>query len=100
MRPVHLATLDNVRPVIVLMGEGMRPYLSRVTVATITTTVRGLQVGLAVGQANGLDHDSVISCDNITTIPVANLGKQIGFLPDAQETLLTEAVAAAFDLES
>jgi mRNA interferase MazF len=99
MRAIHLASLDKVRPVVVLTREAMRPYLSRVTVATITTSVRGLRVEVPVGQANGLDHDSVISCDNITTIPVGHLGKQIGFLMDAQETLLTEAIAAAFDLE-
>ena len=100
MRPIHLASLDKVRPVVVLTREGVRPYLSRVTVATITTSVKGLRVEVAVGQANGLDHDSVISCDNITTIPVDDLGKQIGFLLDAQEVQLTEAIAAAFDLDN
>jgi len=99
MRPIHLATLDKVRPVVVLTREGVRPYLSRMTVAIITTTVRGLQVEVAVGQANGLDHASVISCDNITTILVGDLGKQIGFLLDSQEPQLADAIAAAFDLD-
>ncbi|MEO7123092.1 MAG: type II toxin-antitoxin system PemK/MazF family toxin [Lacisediminihabitans sp.] len=100
MRPIHLASLDKVRPVVVLTREGVRPYLSRVTVAMITTSIRGLQVEVAVGQENGLDHASVISCDNITTIPVGDLGKQIGFLLDAQEALLADVIAAAFDLET
>ena len=99
MRPIHLASLDKIRPVVVLTREGVRPYLSRVTVATITTTVKGLRVEVPVGQSNGLDHDSVISCDNITTIPVGHLGKQVGFLLDAQEAQLTEAIATAFDIE-
>ncbi len=47
---------------------------------------------------NGLEHDSVVSCDNIQTIPVADLGRQLGFLMDDQEATLTAAIRAAFDL--
>lgn len=99
MRPIHLASLDKIRPVVVLTREAVRPYLSRVTVAPITTTVRGLLVEVPVGRSNGLEGDSAISCDNITTIPVGDLREQIGFLLDSQETQLTDAIAAAFDLD-
>ena len=99
MRPIHLASLDKIRPVVVLTREAVRPYLSRVTVAPITTSVRGLLVEVPVGRSNGLDGDSAISCDNITTIPVGDLREQIGFLLDSQEAQLTDAIAAAFDLD-
>ncbi|MCG2801942.1 MAG: type II toxin-antitoxin system PemK/MazF family toxin, partial [Cellulomonas sp.] len=46
----------------------------------------------------GLDHDSVVSCDNIVTIPVSALGRQLGFLLPEQEAQLGEAVRTAFDL--
>ncbi len=52
-----------------------------------------------VGPANGLDHACVVSCDNIVTVPVTSLGHQVGFLLDAQETALTQAIHAAFDLD-
>ena len=42
MRPIHLAALDKTRPVLVLTRELVRPHLTRVTVAPITGTVRGL----------------------------------------------------------
>ena len=42
MRPICLAQLDRTRPVLVLTREIVRPHLSRVTVAPITTTIRGL----------------------------------------------------------
>ncbi len=71
MRPIHAARLDEVRPVLVLTREIVRPHLARVTVAPITTTVRGLSTEVPVGQANGLDHASVVSCDNILTVPGA-----------------------------
>jgi mRNA interferase MazF len=80
-----------------LTGEVLRPHLSRVTVAPITSTIRGLSTDVPVGPANGLDHDSVVSCDNIVTVRV--LGRQLGVLLPEQEAQVTEAVRAAFDLD-
>ena len=42
MRPIHTARLDKTRPVVVLTRELVRPHMARVTVAPITSTVRGL----------------------------------------------------------
>lgn len=99
MRPIHTAQLDKVRPVLVLTRQVVRPHLTRVTVAPITTTIRGLSTEVPVGRRNGLDQASVISCDNIVTVPAAALGPQIGYLLPAQEAALTNAVQAAFDLD-
>ena len=99
MRPIHTAQLDKARPVVVLTRELVRPHLARVTVAPITTTVRGLSTEIPVGAANGLDHACVISCDNIVTVPTRTLGRQIGYLLPAQEAALTAAIHAAFDLD-
>ena len=99
MRPICLAQLDKTRPVLLLTREIVRPHLSRVTVAPITTTIRGLSTEVPVGAANGLEQDSVISCDNIVTVPAAALGRQIGVLLPVQEAALTEAIRLAFDLE-
>ena len=52
-----------------------------------------------VGTANGLDHESVISCDTVQTIRATQLGRQIGFLLPSQERALTDALHAAFDLD-
>ena len=98
MRPIHLANLDKTRPVLVLTRGLVRPHLRRVTVAPITSRIRGLTTEVSVGTANGLDHDSVISLDNIATIAVADLGRPIGGLLPAQELALSEAIRAAFDL--
>ena len=99
MRPIHRAQLDTTRPVLVLTRELVRPHLTRVTVAPITTNARGLSTEVHVGPANGLDADSVISCDNIVTVPVGVLGPQIGILFQAQEAELADAIKAAFDLD-
>ncbi len=99
MRPIHTARLDKRRPVLVLTRELVRPHMARVTVAPITTIVRGLSTEVPVGAANGLDADGVISCDNIVTVPTSVLGTQIGMLLLDQEHALTAAIHAAFDLD-
>jgi mRNA interferase MazF len=99
MRPIHVAQLDKARPVLILTRELVRPHLTTVTVAPITGTIRGLSTEVPVNAANGLAGPSVVSCDNITTIPVDALGAQIGVLLDPQERALSEAIQAAFDLD-
>jgi len=98
MRPIHLAQLDKERPVLILTRELVRPHLTRVTVAPITTTVRGLSTEVPVGTINGLDDESVVSCDNILTVPSSDLGRRIGYLHPSQELELSEAIRTAFDL--
>lgn len=99
MRPIHVAQLDKARPVLVLTRELVRPHLTTVTVAPITTTVRGLSTEVQVDTANGLSSPSVVSCDNVTTIPAQALGDQIGVLRDDQEQQLSAAIRVAFDLD-
>jgi mRNA interferase MazF len=99
MRPIHAAQLDKARPVVVLTRDLVRPHMARVTVAPITTTVRGLSTEVPVGPANGLDHACVVSCDNIVTVPKSALGRQLGYLLPAQEATLTAAIRAAFDFD-
>lgn len=99
MRPIHVARLDKARPVLVLTREIVRPHLRTVTVAPITTTARGLSTEVPVDAANGLTGPSVVSCDNLVTIPADALGAQIGVLLDRQEQQLSDAIRAAFDLD-
>ena len=99
MRAIHVAQLDKARPVLILTRELVRPHLRTVTVAPITTTVRGLSSEVGVDAANGLTESSVVSCDNITTIPTDAVGEQIGVLLDSQEPALSDALMAAFDLD-
>ena len=94
-----MAALDKSRPVLILTRELVRPHMGTVTVAPITTTIRGLSTEVSLGTANGLQERCVAACDHVTTIPVAALGEQIGRLLDQQETDLSAAIHAAFDLD-
>lgn len=99
MHPIWLARLDKTRPVLVLTREEVRAVRQLVTVAPITSTVRGLRSEVVVGQRNGLDHDSVVNLDSIMTMPRDLLVRPIGALLEQQEYELTRAFHEAFDLE-
>lgn len=98
MRAICLARLDRTRPVLVLTRAHAQARLTRVTVAPITSSIRGISSELLVGPANGLDHESVVSLDNVQTIHRDDLGRQIGYLLPHQEHGLALAITLAFDL--
>lgn len=99
MREICLARLDKTRPVVVLTREAARSAMTKVTVAPITSTVKGLSSEVLVGRQNGLDRQSAISLDNVLTIPKNRLGRAIGFLTGAQEQQLARAAVLAYDLD-
>ena len=99
VREICLVRLDKTRPALVLTREGARAAMTKVTVAPITSTSKGLSSEVAVGPDNGLDHDCVVSLDNILTVPVDALGRTVGYLSAAQESQLARAVVLAYDLE-
>lgn len=98
MHEIRLAKLDKVRPVLILTREVALPGMTKVTVAPITSTRKDLVSEVRVGLINGLDHDSVISLDNILTISQQALGRHVGILSEEQEHQLAMAFIAAFDL--
>jgi mRNA interferase MazF len=99
MRTIASVHLDKRRPALLLTRASKLHLLNWVTVAPITSTIRGLTSEVPVGPRNGLDHDSVVSCDKITTVPKSALGKTLGLLFDDQEAALAHAISDAFDLD-
>ena len=99
MHPIWLARLDRTRPVLLLTREEVREVRALVTVAPITTTVRGLRSEVPVGVRNGLDDESAVNLDLVTTIPRDQLLRPLGALLRDQEQDLTRAFHEAFDLD-
>ncbi|MDO5494726.1 MAG: type II toxin-antitoxin system PemK/MazF family toxin [bacterium] len=98
MREIRLVAADTPRPALVLTRSTAREYMRRVTVAPITSTIRGLTSEVEVGPENGLDHRSVVSIDNTMTVGVEAIGRLVGYLLPHQEEALARAVVLAFDL--
>ena len=101
-RPIYLAELDKQRPCVLLTRQHMASRLAWVTIAPITSQIRGIptEVEVGAGLESGLKVDSVISIDNIRTVPRSALVRQIGSLPATCELRLTTAIIKAFDLIS
>lgn len=99
MREICLIHLDKTRPALILTRDAARGAMTKVTVAPITTTVKGLSSEVRVGPENGLDGNCVVSLDNVLTVPVNTLGRTVGHLHAEQEAQLARAVVLAYDLE-
>jgi len=85
--------------VLILTREQVRQVRQLVTVAPITTRIRGLRSEVLVGQRNGLDDDSAVSLDSIATISRDQLIRPLGALLHEQEADLTRVLHEAFDLD-
>lgn len=98
MRPIHIVQMDKARPALILTRELARPHLRTITVAPVTSTIKGGFTEILVGPANGLDHDCVVSLDNIQVVGAGAIGRLVGFLLPDQERELATAISRAFDL--
>lgn len=88
------------RPVCVLTRDAAIEVLTAVTCAPITRSIRGIRSEVEVGSAEGLTDPSVISCDNLITIPARLLDPQIvGHLDLRKRIKLDEALRYALDIE-
>ncbi len=88
------------RPVLVLTRPEVIDVRDLVTVAEITTSIRGLaaEVALddtALDDAAGLDHRSVINCDGIHTVARSSLATRVGAVDDDTMTKVCWAVSYA-----
>jgi mRNA interferase MazF len=99
VREIRLVHLDKTRPALVLTRQAARSAMTKVTVAPITSTVKGLASEVRVGPDNGLDHECAVALDNVVTVPPGLLGRTVGYLSAAQELELARAVVLAYDLE-
>lgn len=87
------------RPAVIITRQLAIPFLANVTVASITTRVRGLPTEVQVDRAQGLDDDSVINCDNLFTVPKSAIGRTRGELEPGQAHQLDIALAIAIGLD-
>ncbi len=87
------------RPVCVLTRDAAITVLSAVTCAPITRTIRGIRSEVAIGPDQGLPEPCVISCDNIITVPIADLDPApVGQLDEILRAELDRALRYALDI--
>lgn len=88
------------RPVCVLTRDAAIEVLTAITCAPVTRTIRGIRSEVAVGPPQGLPEPSVISCDNVITIPMTSFdGAPVGHLDTETRITLDEALRYALDIQ-
>jgi mRNA interferase MazF len=71
---------DKERPVLVLTRASAIPYLSRVTVAPITSTIRGVPSEVALGPEDGMRQPCAANLHNLVTVDQGRLGRRLAHL--------------------
>jgi mRNA interferase MazF len=84
---------------VILTRSSAIPVLAAVTVTPVTGTIRDLPTEVPVGREHGLNRDSVVTCDNLFTIPKAAFGRRRGELGPAELGLLRRALVIALGLD-
>lgn len=88
------------RPVCVLTRDAAIEVLSALTCAPITRTIRGIPSEVEIGPTEGLPEPSVISCDNLITVPAAVLDPApVGRLELDARVRLDRALRYALDIQ-
>jgi mRNA interferase MazF len=87
------------RPVLVLTRQEIIEHLQNVTVAPITTTVRGIPTEVAVGVEHGLRRPSVVNLDNLATVPCAGLRAYVGSVGPEVMARVREALLFALGFD-
>jgi mRNA interferase MazF len=71
---------DKLRPVVVLTRDNLIPHLSKVTVAPVTSTVRGAPSEVSLNEDDGMKGPCAVNLHNTSTVPQGRLGKRIAQL--------------------
>jgi mRNA interferase MazF len=84
------------RPVLVLTRPEVLDVRELVTVAEITTSIRGLAAEIRLDHGDvGLDQASVVNCDGLHPVPQTSLTTYVGGVSDETMRNVCSAVAYA-----
>jgi len=86
------------RPVVLLSRNEAYPVRTALTVAPVTTTVRGIAVEVSLGLEDGLPKPCAVNCDSLLTIPKVYLESRITRLSERKIAEVHRAIRFALDL--
>jgi mRNA interferase MazF len=83
---------DKPRPVVVLTRGSIIDRLARVTVAPITSTIRGVASEVALGIEDGMKQPCAVNLHNLVTVPKRGLGRRVARLDERRLAQLCGAI--------
>jgi len=91
---------DKRRPVLILTRNSAIPFLTSITVAPITKTIRAIPTEVLLSQADGLFTDCAVSLDNIQTVQKAKVGVFIAHLSSHRMRAVRKAIQFALGFDA
>lgn len=91
---------DKRRPVVILTRTTAISFLTSITIAPITSTIRGIPTEVVLTPAEGFANDCAVNLDNIQTVPKAKLRTYHAHLSPAKIRAMHRAIgfALGFDI--
>jgi mRNA interferase MazF len=86
---------DKERPVLILTRLSALSYLTRVTVAPITSTIRGVPSEVPLGTEDGLRQPCAANLHNVMTVAQKDLGRRLAQLSPRRLREVCAALAFA-----
>ena len=80
VRLYRYARPDKTRPVVVLTRDSALHYLSAVTIAPITSTIRGVPSEVVLNEDDGMKAPCAVNLHNAVTVPREDLGRRVAQL--------------------
>src|SRR5271170_3198698 len=80
VRLYHFAPPDKKRPVVVLTRDSAIAYLSTVTVAPVTSTIRGVPSEVVLDEEDGMKASCAVNLHHAVTVSQDRLGKRVARL--------------------
>ena len=77
-------TNDKKRPALVLTRDSAIAYLSTVTVAPVTSTIRGVPSEVVLNEEDGMKAPCAVNLHNAVTVSQQRLGKRLAQLGPAK----------------
>jgi mRNA interferase MazF len=99
IRWVEFQAPDKRRPVLILTRDSVIPYLNEITIAPITSTIRGIPSEVTLSPADGLPQDCAINCDHLQTVAKGKMGRLIATLAPEKMNRLGLAIQFALGLD-
>jgi mRNA interferase MazF len=95
VRSFRFPAPDKPRPVLILTRGSALRYLSRVTIAPITSTIRGVPSEVLLGTEDGMKGPCAVNLHHVVTVPQAGLGRRLARLAPARMREVCAALAFA-----
>jgi mRNA interferase MazF len=72
---------DKKRPVLILTRDSVLDYLGEVTIAPITSTIRGIPSEVPLTPEDGMPRPCAVNLDHVQTVSRGKVGSLITVLP-------------------